>query len=200
MRLDLNVTTVAGARPVGWRCVQREESSASGRRAPTPTSDRHDHDRHPALGIYRGIWSPAVPVHVDRPMVFHRSPTAAAGPDGNVRARQSRVAHDQPRQRGRPEHLAAVRPDESQCAAAILGRDDEFPATPTPSCGRHRGHRHELFRWAGVGEPNWFGRLSRPGTCRTGTGSPHASSIWTWWGAAGGGPAHALPIEYMEGP
>ena len=24
---------------------------------------------------------------------------------------------------------------------------------------------------------------SRPDTCRTGTGSPHASSIWTWWGS-----------------
>ena len=37
-----------------------------------------------------------------------------------------RMAHDQSGQRRRPEHLAAVRSDESQCAAAVFGRHDEL--------------------------------------------------------------------------
>ena len=99
-------------------------------------------------------------------MVSHWSPTTVGG-TGDIRVARPRVAHDQPGQRRRPEHMAAVRPDESQCAAAVFGCDDEFSRRRSRVCRRHRGHRHQLCALARVGPHVGARRRPRHATCPT---------------------------------
>ena len=138
--------------------------------------------------------------HVDRQW-FPRY-AGGGGTGGDPRARVTRVAHDQPRQRCRPEHLAAVRPDESQCAATVFRCDDEYPdPMPTPECAEDI----EVMSPATCAGRNryapWCRRWPRRGTCPTGTGSRLPTLDLDLTGEPlVAAPAHALPIEYMEGP
>src|SRR5580704_3749257 len=110
---------------------------------------------------------------------------------GRPASQVARMAHDQPRQRRRHEHLAAVRPDGRQCAATIHRCDGELPPPGEGSGvrGGCRGHGEQLRPLA----PNRFmsdrHRLQCASLQLDLTGEPMVPA-----------PAHGLPIEYMEGP
>ena len=114
---------VARAGAAGRRGVQRRHRVLRPGDHVLLLPDRHDDDRNAVLGF--GAGDGHRNHRPRRPAVVSAGGQRRWG-DRRHPLPRPRMAHDQSGQRRRPEHMAAVRPDEPQCAAAVFGRHDEL--------------------------------------------------------------------------
>ena len=139
MKLDLDVTPTRAPVPVGAdtcdgkiTCFGQDDTYSYFQTGMAMSGTLRWGDRHEDVSGSAG--------HIDRQW-FPRY--AGGGGTGRRPASQvARMAHDQPRQRRRHEHLAAVRPDGRQCAATIHRCDGELPRPGEGSGVRGGRRRH----------------------------------------------------------
>ena len=180
--------------------VQREDRLLRPKRHVLVFPDRDVDDRNAALG--RDGRAGFRQQRTCRPAVVPevcRRRRKRGRPAGQV----TRMAHHQFRQRRRPEHLAAVRPHERQCAATLYRCDDES-SRPRPS-RRECAEDVEVTISSYVRWPDSVRPLVRPVAAARYMPDRHRITCATLQLDIVGeplvpAPAHGLPIEYMEGP
>ena len=177
--------------------LQREDRLLRPKRHLLVFPDRNGDDRNAALGRrgraglrQRRARRPAVVPEVRRRW------RKRGRPAGQV----ARMAHDQLRQRRRPEHLAAVRPHERQCAAALYRRDDEL-SRPGHAAGVRRGRGGDGQQLRPLAECGAAaGAAAGSGPVHAGSPPDHLRHTATGHhrGAAGGGPG-TRPADRIHG-
>ena len=146
MRLDLAVTPTRAPTPVG-------ASTYNGKIVCFGQSDTYSYFQTGMSMTGTLRWGDVVEQvsgssgHVDRQWFPKYAGGGTGGPPGQV----SRMAHHQLRQRRRPEHLAAVRPDERQYAATVYRGDHQlsrrrFRTGPAATVRRRRGGHGKQLR------------------------------------------------------
>ena len=140
MRVDLHVTPTRAPVPLGAadysgkiECFGQEDTYSYFQTGMTMT------------GTLRGVQSTEQVTgnagHVDRQWF----PLIANGGAGRRHPRaRPRMAHHQSRQRCRPEHLAAVRPNERNALQPFSGATTSSPDRRPRVCRRHRGRGQQL--------------------------------------------------------